>query len=166
MKKFLVVLMAVLVGCRLAAADVVPEPFPPASFTFLHIELTGKGTTTSVDLDNDAVVYAVTSADGKLLEKSTAHPSGDDWFQFIQKLNEAKVYKWARKYYYPGQGEEWAILLQIDNQQFASEGDNEYPKTGSESDPASDPKGGETLPFQLFWQATLVLAGKAKVSSP
>jgi hypothetical protein len=166
MKKLLLMVMAVVAGGRVLAADVVAEPFPPASFTFLHIELTQKGTTTSVDLDNDAVVYAVTSADGKVLEKSTVHPSGDDWFEFIQKLNEAKVYKWTRKYYYPGQGEEWAILLQIDNQEFASEGYNEYPKSGSESDPAADPKGGETIPFQLFWQATLTLAGKEKAGSP
>jgi hypothetical protein len=52
------------------------------------------------------------------------------------------------------------VILDIDNQEFTSEGHDEYPKAGSESDPAADPKGGETVPFQLFWQATLVLAGK------
>lgn len=165
MKNLLLVLMALLGGYRLQAADVVAQPFPPASFTSLHIELTENGTTTSVDLVNDAVVYEVTSADGKVVEKETAHPSGDDWFQFIQKLNEAKVYKWASRYYYPGQGADWAVILQIDGQDFTSEGHNNYPKTGSESDPADDPKGGETLPFQLFWQATLLLAGNAKVGT-
>lgn len=165
MKNLLLVLMALLGGGRLEAVDVVAQPFPPASVTSLHIEKTENGSTTSVDLIQDAVVYEVTSADGKVVEKNTTHPDGDDWFQFIQKLNEAKVYKWARKYYYPGQGAEWAVILEIDNQPFASEGDNEYPKAGSESDPAADPKGGETLPFQLFWQAVLVLAGKAKGSA-
>jgi len=165
MKKLLLVLMALPGVGRLEAADVVAEPFPPAKIASLHIEMTENGKTTSVDLIQDAVVYQVASADGKVVEKNTTHPDGDDWFQFIQKLNEAKVYKWARKYYYPGQGAEWAVILEIDNQQFTSEGDNEYPKTGSEADPAADPKGGETLPFQIFWQATLVLAGKGKVSS-
>jgi hypothetical protein len=100
MKNLLLVLMALPGMGRLEAADgaaqPVAQPFPPASFTFLHIEMTENGKTTSVDLIQDAVVYLVTSGDGKVVEKNTTHPDGDDWFLFIQKLNEAKVYKWAR----------------------------------------------------------------------
>ena len=162
--KVLVALMVLLGQWVLEAAEVVPQPFPAASFDSLHIELTENGTTTSVDLDNGSVVYEVTSADGKVVEKVTTQPDDDAWFQFIQKLNEAKVYKWAPRYYYPGQGAKWGIALKIDNQGFMSVGHNEYPKEGAEGDPAADPQGGKTLPFRLFWQAVLVLAGKAKVS--
>jgi hypothetical protein len=42
----------------------------------------------------DAVIYKITLGN-KVLENLTVHPSGDDWFKFIQGLNDAKVYKWA-----------------------------------------------------------------------
>ena len=64
----------------------------------------------------------------KVLESVTVHPSGDDWFQFIQGLNNAKVYRWAPKYYYPGQGGAWVIDLVMEDRKFSSEGTNEYPK--------------------------------------
>jgi hypothetical protein len=88
------------------------------------------------------------------------HPSDDDWLKFIQGLNAAKVYKWAPKYEYPGQGETWAIDLVMDDRTFTSEGTNEYPKNGDEARPAADPKAGVSIPFNLFWQALLELVGK------
>jgi hypothetical protein len=51
------------------------------------------------------------------------------------------------------------------DRQFKSEGTNEYPKEAHESDPQADPKAGPSVPYQLFWQAVLTLAGKAPVSA-
>ena len=102
----------------------------------------------------------------KVLENLTVHPSGDDWFKFIQGLNTAKVYKWAPTYYYPGQGPAWVIDFAMEDRTFKSEGTNEYPKNGDESHPAADPKAGPTIPFDLFWQAVLGLVGKIQPPPP
>jgi hypothetical protein len=86
--------------------------------------------------------------------------------KFIQALNAAKVYKWAPKYYYPGQGPAWVIDLVMEDRKFNSEGTNEYPKNGDESQPAADPTAGPSVPFQLFWQAVLGLVGKVPPPPP
>ena len=48
------------------------------------------------------------------------HPTGDDWFAFIQSVNtNAKLYKWAPKYYYPGQGPSWVVDIVMEDRKFA-----------------------------------------------
>ncbi len=136
------------------------EPFPPARFASLYIERYDKGVSTSLRLDGDALTYKV--ATGKdVTEQTVTHPSPDDWFQFIKGLNDAKVYQWASKYYYPGQGETWVIDLTMDDRKFLSGGTNEYPLAGNEAQGQANPASGPSVPFQLFWQAVLKLAGKA-----
>jgi len=49
---------------------------------------------------------------------------------------------------------------------FNSAGMNEFPKEGAEDEPVADLKAGPSLPFQLFWQAALKLAGKASAPAP
>jgi hypothetical protein len=147
------------IGLPLHAAKIVAEPFPPARFTSLYIERDEKRSATVVQLMGDAISYQVTSG-GKVVESIVAHPTGDDWFKFIQGLNSAKVYNWTPKYWYPGQGPSWAIDLVMDDRKFASEGANEYPLNGDEAKPAADPLGVPSIPFQLFWQAVLTLVGK------
>ncbi|MEJ0001528.1 MAG: hypothetical protein WDO13_21785 [Verrucomicrobiota bacterium] len=144
----------------LRAQAVVAEPFPPAKFTSLYIERDSKDETASVQMQGDALIYRVTRA-GKEVTNATAHPGGDDWFAFIQALNAAKVYKWAPRYEYPGQGPAWTIDLTMDDRRFSSSGTNEYPKAGDEAQPQASPGSGESVPFQLFWQAVLKLAGQA-----
>jgi len=146
----------------LRAVTIVTDPFPPAHFNSLYIEKDDRGTATIIQLAGDAVTYKMT-AGNRVLESVTAHPSGDDWFNFIQGLNHAKVYKWAPRYEYPGQGPSWVIDLVMEDRTFNSEGTNEYPKDGTEDQPAADPKAGPSIAFQLFWQAALVLVGKAPV---
>ncbi len=150
----------VVLSLSLHAADLVPDPFQPAKFNSLYLEFDDKGTTTSIQLSGDAVIYKTTMGD-KVLENVTVHPAPDDWFAFIQGLNAAKVYKWAPKYYYPGQGGSWVIDLATDDRKFNAEGTNEYPKNGDEAQPAADPKAGPSIPFLLYWQAVLTLVGKA-----
>ncbi len=149
----------------LPAATVVAEPFPPAKFTSLYIEQDDKGTATTIQAVGDDVIYKVTKGD-KILESVTAHPSGDDWFTFIQAINAAKVYKWAPKYYYPGQGPVWVVDIVMEDRKFNSEGTNEYPKSGDEAQPQANPASGPSVPFQLFWQAVLGLVGKTSPSKP
>ncbi len=141
------------------AATVTAEPFPPARFTSLYIERDENGTSTAIQLDGDAVIFK--SANGKDVQAVTAHPSDDDWLAFIKGLNDAKVYAWAPQYYYPGQGETWVIDLSMDDRKLVSGGTNEYPLAGNESQPQANPKSGPSVPFQVFWQAVLKLAGKA-----
>ena len=165
MKPFTLVLLAILSGLPLCAATVVAEPFPPARFTSLYIERDEKGAMMVVQTAGDAVTYKVTLGD-KVLESLTVHPSGDDWFKFIQALNAAKVYKWAPQYEYPGQGPSWVIDIVMEDRKFNSAGKNEYPKNGDESLPAADPKAGPSIPFELFWQAVLDLVGKVPPPPP
>jgi len=165
MKAITLALLVLLPGPPLRAATVVAEPFPPARFTSLYIERDDKGAAVVVQTAGDAVIYKVTLGN-KVLENLTVHPSGDDWFKFIQALNTAKVYKWAPTYYYPGQGPAWVIDLVMEDRTFKSEGTNEYPKNGDESQPAADPKAGPSIPFDLFWQAVLGLVGKVQPPPP
>jgi hypothetical protein len=158
-------LLGLLLVLPLRAATVVAEPFPPARFTSLYIERDDKGAAVVVQSTGDAVTYKVTLGN-KVLEDLTVHPSGDDWFKFIQALNDAKVYKWAPQYEYPGQGPTWVIDLTMNDRTFKSGGTNEYPKNGDESQPAADPKAGPSIPFQLFWQAVLGLVGKVQPPPP
>ena len=165
MKVLILALLTLVAGLPLRAATVVAEPFPPARFASLYIERDDKGAAVVVQAAGDAVTYKVTLGE-KVLEDLTVHPSGDDWFKFIQALNDAKVYKWAPNYYYPGQGSTWVIDLVMEDRKFASEGVNEYPKNGDEAQPAADPKAGPSIPFQLFWQAVLKLVGKVPPPPP
>jgi hypothetical protein len=160
MKAFALALLVVILTQPLRAATILAEPFPPARFTSLYIEWYDKGRATTIQLVNDALIYKVMQGD-KVVENSTLHPSGDDWFKFIQDLNAAKVYNWAPKYYYPGQGPSWAIDLTMNDRKFGSEGTNEFPMNGNESQPQANPASGASIPFQLFWQAVLQLVGKA-----
>ena len=165
MKASLFALLALLGSPVLHAATIVAEPFPPARFTNLYIERDDKSGTVIVQTNGDAVIYKV-SLGNKVLENLTVHPSGDDWFKFIQALNAAKVYLWAPKYYYPGQGPAWVIDLTMEDRTFDSEGTNEYPKNGDEAQPAADPKAGPSVTFLLFWQAVLGLVGKVQPTPP
>jgi len=165
MKAITLALLALILCLPLFAATIVAEPFPPERFTSLYIEKDMGDTSITIRMAGDAVVFKTTTG-GKVLENTTVHPSADDWFKFIQGLNDAKVYKWARKYQYPGQGASWAIDLAMEDRKFASEGSNEYPKEGAEDQPAADPKAGPSIPFQLFWQAALGLVGKTPPPAP
>jgi hypothetical protein len=159
-------LFLVVVLCLpLRAATVVAEPFPPARFSSLYIERDDKGASVVVQSTGDAVTYKVTLGD-KVLEDLTVHPSGDDWFKFIQGLNAAKVYNWAPNYEYPGQGPTWVIDLTMDDRTFKSGGTNDYPKNGDESQPQANTASGPSVPFQLFWQAVLGLVGKVPPPPP
>ena len=163
------VLFLALFGCLvllpLHAANVVPDPFQPTQVTSLNIEKQDGDTVISIQLVGDAITYTVT-VQAKVTEQTTTHPAGDDWFKFIQGLNTAKAYKWAPKYYYPGQGTSWVIDMSTADRQFKSSGTNEYPKEGAEDQPQADPKAGPSIPFQVFWQAALGLAGKAPPPTP
>jgi hypothetical protein len=143
------------------AATVVAEPFPPARFTSLYIERDDKDTATVIQMAGDTVTYKVT-AGNKVIDSATVTPSPDDWFKFIQGLNTAKVYAWSPKYEYPGQGGSWVIDLAMEDRTFGSEGANEYPKDGAESEPNASPGSGPSVPFQVFWQAALGLVWKAE----
>ena len=165
MKTVALSVLLVFLGLTLQAAEIVAEPFPPAQMTSLYIQKDEHGTTKTIQLAGETVVYQV-STGGKIIETVKVKPSGDDWFQFIQKLNEAKVYKWAPKYYYPGQGAAWVIDLSMEGRKFSSSGTNEFPKDGAEAQPMADPKAGESLAFQLFWQAALGLVRKAAATTP
>jgi hypothetical protein len=165
MKALTLAFLALILGLPLCAATILAEPFPPARFTSLYIERDDKGAAVVVQTAGDAVTYKVTLGNN-VLEDLTVHPSGDDWFKFIQGLNTAKVYKWAPTYYYPGQGPAWVIDFAMEDRTFKSEGTNEYPKNGDESQPAADPKAGPTIPFDLFWQAVLGLVGKVQPPPP
>ncbi len=160
-----ILMMTLLLALPLDAATIVAEPFPPARFTSLYIERDEKGSSIVVQSSGDAVRYKITLGN-KILVDLTVNPSGDDWFKFIQGLNDAKVYKWVPEYEYPGQGETWVIDLTMDDRTFKSEGTNEFPKNGDESQPAADPKAGPSIPFQLFWQAVLGLVGKVPPPPP
>jgi hypothetical protein len=160
MKALAAALATVLLSVSLHAATIVAQPFPPARFTSLFIEKYDKGNTISVQLTDDGVVYKLTSGN-TLIENVLVHPSGDDWFKFIQTLNEAKVYQWAPDYQYPGQGPTWVIDLAMEGVVFKSGGTNEYPKEGDVAKPAAQPKAGPSIPFQLFWQGVMELVGKA-----
>ncbi len=148
-----------------SAQNVVAEPFPPAKFTSLYIERDDKDETVSIQMQGDALIYKRTVA-GKEVENVIAHPSDDDWFAFIQSINNnARLYKWAPKYYYPGQGPSWVVDFDMADRKFNSSGTNEFPKEGDETQPQANPLSGPSVPFQLFWQAVLKLVGKAPVAS-
>ena len=164
MRTFALLVLAIVFAAPLYAADIVAEPFPPAKFTAFYIEYSKSNGSTSVQLSGDTLVYKVTNHDNKVIDQATIQPTGEDWFNFIQALNNAKVYKWAHTYQYPGQGPSWVIDLTMDDRKFYSEGTDEFPKNGDESQPQADPTAGPSIPFLQFWQAVLVLCGKAKVS--
>jgi hypothetical protein len=153
-------LLITLLAAPARAQDIVAEPFPPAKINSFYAEFDSKDETESVQLQGDALIYKKTKA-GKEIESSTTHPTDDDWFAFIQSINNAKVYKWAGKYYYPGQGPSWVVDLDMADRKFNSAGTNEFPLQGNEAKPQANPKSGPSAPFQLFWQAVLKLAGKA-----
>jgi hypothetical protein len=165
MKPLVLALVAAFLSLSAHAADVVPEPFPPAHFSSILIEWDEGGKSTLIQSSGDTVNFKVTEGD-KVVENITVTPSPDDWFKFIQGLNAAKVYKWAPHYEYPGQGSAWAIDLVMEDRKFKSEGTNEYPLNGNESQPIADPKVGTSIPFQLFWQAALGLVGKTASPAP
>jgi hypothetical protein len=165
MTVFRFALFAVLLGLPARAANVVAEPFPPASFDSLYIERDDAGSLTVFRGTGDTINYKVTKGD-KVVEELTVRPSGDDWFQFIQKLNAAKVYQWSPKYEYPGQGGSWVIDLVMADRKFGSEGSNDYPMNGNVAQPNADPKAGPTIPFLLFWQAVMALVGKDVSGTP
>lgn len=152
----------VVLCASLHAAEIVPEPFPPARFTSLYIEKDEKGKIISMQLAGDALIFKCI-VDGREIDNATVHPSGDDWFQFIQALNNAKVYKWAPNYSYPGQGPSWVIDLTLENRKFTSGGTNEFPKDGAENQPQGDPQAGPSMPFVMMWHAAMALAGKDKM---
>ena len=152
-------LLSVLAALPLPAADVVAEPFPPAKLSNLYIERDDKDGTVSVQMQGDALIYK--SMQGKTVEVATVHPSGDDWFKFIQAINAVKLYKWAPKYYYPGQGPSWVVSFDLPDRGFSSQGTNDFPLEGDEAKPQASPAAGPSAPFQLFWQAVLTLVGKA-----
>jgi hypothetical protein len=158
--KISVLIFFVILILPLHAGQIVAESFPPAHFTSLYIERDDKGTSTVIHLKGDTIAYVVMTA-GKVTENTTVKPSPDDWFKFIMGLNNAKVYKWAPKYYYPGQGPSWVIDLVMEDRKFGSEGTNEYPREGAEAEPNENPASGPSVPFQLFWQSALELVGKA-----
>lgn len=158
------VLLAVSVA-PLHAANVVAEPFPPAKFTALYLEYDKSNGIITVQLSGDTLIYKITDRAGKVIDQATIQPSGDDWFTFIQALNNAKVYKWAPKYEYPGQGPSWVIDLTMNDRKFYSEGTDDFPKNGDESQPQADPKAGPSIPFLLYWNAVLALCGKDKLST-
>jgi len=162
MRALLFLVAAALLAVPLRAQQIVAEPFPPAKFSTLTIERDeSKGSTTTLQLQGDALLYQTTQG-GKVVQSLTLHPSDDDWFAFIQALNgPAKVYQWSPKYEYPGQGTSWAIVLVLGDRKFQSEGVNEFPLEGNVSQPQANPASGPSVPFQLFWQAVLKLAGKA-----
>ncbi len=161
MKVFALLVLSILAASPLRAAPTVRvEPFPPAAFASLYLENDERSGTTTVQLSGDALIYKRTDGGSKVLETKTVHPTGEDWFKFIQALNAAKVYKWVPKYEYPGQGPSWIIDIGMENRKFYSEGTNEYPKNGDEAQPAGDPKAGPSIPFQLYWAAVMELAGK------
>jgi hypothetical protein len=156
---FILILLAIALPAH--AQDIMAEPFQPEKVTSFYAELDSKDETESVQLQGDALVYKKTKA-GKEIESSATHPTGDDWLAFIQSINNnSKVYKWADKYYYPGQGPSWVIDLDMADRKFNSAGTNEFPLQGDESKPQANPKSGPSVPFQIFWQAVLKLAGKA-----
>jgi hypothetical protein len=161
MKTLLLALLGILPWLPLEAAtgDVVQDPFAPAKITSLSIEKDDGDTITTIMLEGDAITYK-TTVGGKVTESLTAHPSADDWFNFIQKLNVAKVYKWLPRYYYPGQGPGWSINMVMEDRTFGSSGTNEYPKESAEDQPQADPQAGPSVPFLIFWQAAETLAGK------
>jgi len=165
MKALVPMVLALFPCCFLDAATIVAEPFPPARFTSLYIERDDKNASVTVQTAGDAVMYKATLGD-KISERITVHPSDDDWFKFIQALNAANVCKWSPKYYYPGQGPTWVIDLVMEDRKFNSGGTNEYPKNGDEAQPQANPASGPSVPFQVFWQAVLVLVGKAPPSTP
>jgi hypothetical protein len=160
------VMLATFFAMPLHAQTVVAEPFPPAKITSLYIESDdNKGGTVSIQLQGDALIYKTTQK-GKAVENAIAHPTGDDWFTFIQSINtNAKLYKWAPQYYYPGQGPSWVVDIDMENRKFNSASTNEYPLQGDEAKPQANPKSGPSIPFQQFWQAALTLAGKAPAAS-
>jgi hypothetical protein len=159
MNPFYPLLLAVILYLPIHAADIVAQPFPPAKFTSLYLEKDEKGTSTIIEATGDSVIYKVTQG-GKVIENLTVQPDGDAWFQFVQGLNQAKVYKWADKYWFPGQGTTWVIDLVMEDRKFSSEGANEFPKDGDETQPQANSASGPSVPFQLFWQAALKLVGK------
>jgi hypothetical protein len=163
MKAF--ILAFLFLSAAILRADVITEPFPPAKFTAMFIENDDRSGDTTVQLNGDTILYKVADRGGKVLDQATIHPSGDDWFTFIQAMNGAKVYNWANSYQYPGQGGTWVIDLTMNDRKFYSEGTNEYPKNGAESQPQADPKAGPSIPFEQFWNAVLALCGKAKPST-
>jgi hypothetical protein len=166
MRAVLFLVLAAFAAPPLHAQQVVAEPFPPAKFSSLTIERDDSdGSTVTIQLQGDTLLYQSTKG-GKGLENLTLHPSDDDWFAFIQALNgPAKVYQWSPKYEYPGQGTSWAIALVLADRKFQSEGVNEFPMEGSVAQPQANPASGPSVPFQLFWQAVLKLAGKAPAAS-
>ena len=160
MKALALVLLSFILLVPLHAANVVPDPFQPALISSLTIEKHDGDTVTTIQMVGDALYYKLI-IQGKVTDQATVHPAGDDWFKFIQGLNNAKVYKWLPKYYYPGQGATWYIDLGMENRPFTSAGTNEYPKEGAEDQAQADPKAGPSIPFLIFWQAALELVGKA-----
>ena len=164
MKSLALVLVALILGLPLCAADLVPDPFPPAHFSSLYIEKDDKGMISSIQLSGDSVTYKVI-AGNQVLENVTVSPSGDDWFNFIQGLNQAKVYKWVSNYSYPGQGVTWVVDVAFADRKLTSGGTNDYPKEGAEDQPQADPKAGPSVPFRVFWQAALALVGKTPLSA-
>ena len=160
-------ILAILFALPLRAQTLVAEPFPPAKISSLYIESDdNKGGTISIQLQGDALIYQTTQK-GKVVENTIVHPTGDDWFTFIQSVNtNAKLYKWAPQYYYPGQGPSWVVDIVMENRKFNSAGTNEYPLQGDEAKPQANPKSGPSVPFQVFWQAALTLAGTAPATAP
>jgi hypothetical protein len=158
---FFMILVTLLVTPS-RAQNVVAEPFPPAKISSLYIGSDdNKGGTISIQLQGEALIYQTTQK-GKVVENTIVHPTGDDWFTFIQSVNtNAKLYKWAPKYYYPGQGPSWVVDIVMEDRKFNSAGTNEFPLQGNEANPQANPKSGPSVAFQLFWQAALTLAGKA-----
>ena len=165
MKAVALALLGFIAVVPLLAANLVPDPFQPTQVMSLYIEKHDGDSVISIQLAGDALTYKVVKQ-GKVTDETVTHPLGDDWFKFIQGLNNAKVYKWTAKYYYPGQGASWFIDLGMENRPFKSEGTNEYPKEGAEDQPQADPKAGASTSFLLFWQAALELAGKAPPPAP
>jgi len=161
MKAFILVLLLLTLAPSLRAADFAPDPFPPARFTNLYMEKDEKGKVMSIQLSGEDVIFKCL-VDGKEIDSAKVHPSGDDWFQFIQALNLAKVYKWSPNYTYPGQGITWIIDLGMENRKLTTGGTNDFPKEGAENQPQADPKAGPSTPFQIAWLAAMALAGKSQ----
>ena len=131
-----------------AQTNAAPQVFKATIGGFL-------GTTYSVELRGDTLVYSVADGPKKASPKEVT-PTTKQWNQFRRSLDEIKVWQWRTNYPNPGayDGTQWSVDIRYPDRALKAEGDNNYP------DRAGKPGGLKvTKTFGLYTAAIRKLLG-------
>jgi hypothetical protein len=114
------------------------------------------GTSYSVQLTNDVLVYSATKA-GKLIDSAKIVPTDRQWGEFQEALNKLNIWEWRTNYinHTVVDGTQWSLEIKYANGSLKTFGSNSFPKSGGK--PNNKPE--FTDEFRNYLKAVQKIAG-------